>query len=133
VTPLGLSRGLGLLPEVIVDSHFAERGRFGRLLSAVAQEPALLGVGIDEDTAVVVEGGRFRTIGRGAVYVVDGRELAYVDPAERPLGLGAAHGARVHFLTAGGAFDLTHRRPLLPAEPDLLDTLDRTDDALVAG
>lgn len=110
VTPLGLSRGLGLIDGVVIDSHFAERGRFGRLLSAVAQDPGLLGIGVDEDTAAVVEDGRARVIGRGAVYLIDGRELSYVDASDRPLGLDAAHGARVHFLTAGGMFDLARRR-----------------------
>ena len=53
---LRLAPGLGFLPDVIVDQHFAERGRIGRLLGAVAQNPAMLGVGVDENTAIVVEG-----------------------------------------------------------------------------
>ena len=54
---LRMAPGFGLLPGVIVDQHFAERGRIGRLIGAVAQNPRLLGVGIDEDAAVVCDGG----------------------------------------------------------------------------
>jgi cyanophycinase len=68
---LRMAPGLGLVRDVIIDQHFAERGRIGRLLGAVAQSPRVLGVGIDEDTAVVVEGDDFQVIGSGAVYVVD--------------------------------------------------------------
>jgi cyanophycinase len=58
--------------DVIIDQHFAERGRIGRLLGAVAQNPRELGLGIDEDTAVILRNNRFEVIGSGGVYVVDG-------------------------------------------------------------
>src|SRR3954453_21824647 len=71
---LQMAPGLGYIKDVIVDQHFAERGRIGRLIGAVAQNPRFLGVGLDENTAIVVESEvRFRVIGEGAVYVVDGR------------------------------------------------------------
>jgi cyanophycinase len=64
--------GLGLLPDAVVDQHFSERRRLARLLSALAQRPDLLGVGIDEDTALVVERGQaIEVIGRGVVTLVD--------------------------------------------------------------
>lgn len=64
--------GLGLLPAAVVDQHFSERRRLARLLSALAQRPDLLGVGIDEDTALVVERGRaIEIIGKGVVTLVD--------------------------------------------------------------
>src|SRR5215212_3404580 len=88
---LGMAPGLGLLSGVVIDSHFAERGRMGRLLGAVAQNPKNLGLGIDEDTAVIVEcgggefgeGGKLRVIGAGAVYVVDGTRIDYSSLSER--------------------------------------------------
>src|SRR3546814_13908456 len=69
---LHMAPGLGLIRDVIIDQHFAERGRIGRLLGAVAQNPRVLGIGIDEDTAIILEGGSFRVHGSGAVYVVAG-------------------------------------------------------------
>jgi cyanophycinase len=68
---LRMAPGLGMVRDAIIDQHFAERGRIGRLLGAVAQSPRVLGIGIDEDTAVVVDGDDFKVIGSGAVYVVD--------------------------------------------------------------
>src|SRR3954453_6765143 len=78
-----LSAGLGLISGVIIDQHFAERGRMGRLLGAVALNPRLLGIGIDENTAIVVNENRsFEVVGAGAVYVVDGFEVSFTNVAE---------------------------------------------------
>src|SRR5690348_16170233 len=77
ISTLGMAPGLGLIQGVVVDSHFAERGRFGRLLGAVTQNPKNLGLGIDENTAIVLERGEgFRVLGAGAVYVFDGRNVS---------------------------------------------------------
>lgn len=65
-----ISRGLGFWPEVIVDQHFTQRKRFARLVAAVEKHPTCLGVGIDENTAVVVEGNRFRVMGEHTVTVL---------------------------------------------------------------
>jgi cyanophycinase len=62
--------GMGFLHSVVIDQHFAQRGRLGRLISALLQQPANLGFGIDEDTAVVVDGDEFKVLGRGAITVV---------------------------------------------------------------
>jgi cyanophycinase len=109
-----LSSGLGLLPGVVVDQHFGQRNRIGRLLAMVAQSPALLGVGIDEDTAAVVGGdGVLEVIGRGAVTVVDGSNVvsdAYEVRQHRPV---LVSGAVLHALPPGSRFDLAGRR-LLP-------------------
>ena len=89
---LRMAAGFGFLPGVIVDQHFAERGRVGRLIGAVAQNPRILGVGIDENTAVVCERGRTLTVlGSGGVYVVDGRDVTRSNVVEdaRDAGLGA--------------------------------------------
>ncbi|MBU3077530.1 cyanophycinase [Sphingomonas quercus] len=113
---LHMAPGLGLVRDVIIDQHFAERGRFGRLLGAVAQNPRVLGIGIDEDTAIVVEGARFRVIGAGAVYIVDGTRVTSSNIAEasadRTLSI---HDVTVHVLSDGDVFDLDRRRPLRPA------------------
>ena len=110
---LHMSPGLGLMRDVIIDQHFAERGRFGRLLGAVAHNPRVLGIGIDEDTAAVVEGDTFHVIGSGAVYVVDGEHVSHSNVAEaRPERVLSMHDVRVHVLGTGDAFDLKNRRPI---------------------
>jgi cyanophycinase len=101
---------------VIIDSHFAQRGRFGRLLGAVAQNPHNIGLGIDEDTAFVVENEEhFRVLGAGAVYVFDGTMNSYTSLSDlRAQGVPTIHDVRLHVLGAGDEFDLKHRRPVRP-------------------
>lgn len=133
---LQMAPGLGLLPGAIVDQHFAERGRIGRLLGAVAQNPATLGIGIDENTAILVEGTTgaqtFRVLGAGAVTVADGSSVTYSNVADeardRTLSL---FDVRLHLLSQGDAFDLASRRPRNgPAEEvERWLGLDAADDA----
>jgi cyanophycinase len=108
-----LAVGLGLLDGVVIDQHFEQRNRYGRLLSLVAQSPSLFGIGVDEDTAAVIrDGNRLEVIGRGAVTLVDGRQLvsnAYIAKRTAPL---MVSGAVLHVLPAGAAFDLDTRRLL---------------------
>ena len=104
------ARGLGLLPDVVIDQHFAERGRMGRLMAAVAETPASLGLGIDENTAVIVEAGNFRVIGAGGVTVVEGGTLRPSTGPERDVI--TIVDARVHLLGAEDRYDLRARRPL---------------------
>jgi cyanophycinase len=74
-----IAAGLGVLPGVIVDQHFQQRNRLGRLLSLIAQNPSLLGLGVDEDTALVVQGHEGEVVGAGGVTWVDGRTMRYDD------------------------------------------------------
>lgn len=107
-----MAPGLGLLPNVIIDQHFAERGRIGRLIGAVSQNPRVLGIGIDEDTAIVVEGTRFRVIGSGAVYLVDASDVTHSNVAEAETAAALSiYDLRLHVLSAGDTFDLETRRP----------------------
>lgn len=116
-----VSQGLGLLPGMIVDQHFVQRNRFGRLLALVAANPAQLGVGIDEDTAAIVRpDGTLEVAGRGVVTIVDGTGListAYTATGTQPLLLSDV---RLHTLPRGAVFDLAARR--LRSAPGLLDT-----------
>jgi cyanophycinase len=112
---LHMAPGMGLIRDVIIDQHFAERGRFGRLIGAVAHNPRVLGMGIDEDTAAVVEGDSFRVIGSGAVYVVDGADVSYCNVAEARVECALSmHDVRVHVLSDDDRFDLKTRRPSRP-------------------
>jgi cyanophycinase len=111
-----VSAGLGLLRNVVIDQHFEQRTRLGRLLAVVAQSPGLVGIGLDEDTAAIVYADQtFEVIGRGAVTVVDGSHIvtdAFQTKAHRPM---MVSGAILHSLPAGYRFDLSSRTLLPPA------------------
>jgi cyanophycinase len=114
---LHIAPGLGLIRNVIIDQHFAERGRFGRLLGAVAQNARIIGIGIDEDTAIVVNGEQFRVCGSGAVYVVDGGGVTHSNVAEAKVDSALSiFDVRLHVLVSGDEFDLWHRRPSVSAQ-----------------
>lgn len=109
---LRVAPGLGLITGVIIDQHFAERGRVGRLLGAVAQNPRLLGIGLDEDTAVLIDRDRDLTVlGSGAAYFLDARGMTYTNTAREDAIVMSAFGVRLHVLSAGDRFDLTTREP----------------------
>lgn len=114
ISALGMAPGLGLIEGVVIDSHFAERGRMGRLLGAVAQNPKNLGIGIDEDTAIVVKSGEvFEVLGSGAIYVVDGTGISYSGLSEHMAeGTLSVYDVKLHVLTHGDSFDMRTLRPL---------------------
>ncbi len=109
-----IAAGLGVLPGVIVDQHFQQRNRLGRLLSLIAQNPSLLGLGVDEDTAGVVGPDHvMEVIGRGSITVVDGAESetdAWEVHGHRPLMIS---GVVLHSLPAGYRFDLRRRERVI--------------------
>jgi cyanophycinase len=108
-----ISAGLGMLPGVIIDQHFQQRNRLGRLLSLIAQNPSLLGLGVDEDTAGVVGPDHvMEVIGRGSITVVDGAASetdAWEIRGHKPLMIS---GVVLHSLPAGYRFDLRRRQRL---------------------
>jgi cyanophycinase len=108
-----MARGLGMVRDMVIDQHFAQRARIERLVGAVAEDPTALGVGIDEDTAIVIEpGGSFRVIGAGAVYVADGQSVTYTNLSERnPETTLCLFDVRLHVLCRETLFDLRTRRP----------------------
>jgi cyanophycinase len=109
-----MAPGLGLVSDILIDQHFAERGRVGRLMGAVAQNPRLLGLGIDENTAVVMTGAgrRFHVLGEGAVYAFNAWDMTYSNLTEesrdRALSM---FGTRVDVLSQGDTYDLATRVP----------------------
>jgi len=108
-----VSAALGLLVNVVVDQHFEQRTRLGRLLAVVAQSPSLIGLGLDEDTAAVIDGNDIlEVIGRGSVTIVDGSDVitdAFRTTGHKPM---MVSNARLHSLPAGYRFDLRARRVL---------------------
>ncbi|HEX3223274.1 MAG TPA: cyanophycinase [Nocardioides sp.] len=117
-----VAAGLGLLRTTVIDQHFDQRNRYGRLLMIVSQSPQLLGIGVDEDTCatVTLEDGHevLRVSGRGAVTILDPARLvtnSYEAKRSSPL---LASGVVLHVLPAGTAYDLT-TRSLLPHQPEV--------------
>ena len=106
--------GMGFLPGVVIDQHFAQRGRLGRLLSALAQQPVVLGFGIDENTALVVKDNQVEVVGEGAVTVIDVAEITHsnLEQILRDEDL-ALCGVKLHILPHGYRFDLKKRLPIL--------------------
>jgi cyanophycinase len=107
--------GMEFMRGTIIDQHFAQRGRGGRLLAALAQYPHQLGIGIDEDTAMVVQGEEFEVIGCGAVVVFDAGATTYNDALQRhERERLAICDVKLHVLTAGFRFSMVERRPIPP-------------------
>lgn len=114
--------GFGLVPGIIVDQHFAQRGRIGRLLGAIALNPANLGVGIDEDTAIIIEDSQFEVLGSNAVYVVDGHNVTYTNISEADADQTMSmHDVKLHILAHDEIFDLKTRKASLRPERARID------------
>lgn len=111
--------GMDLIIGAVIDTHFSQRGRFGRLLTAVAHYPQDLGLGIDERTAMIVNRNEFEVAGEGAVTVIDGGAMTYTSLPYSEKGDGLSlYGVRVHVLSAGARFDLSKREPVVAREDD---------------
>jgi len=110
-TCVDIGSGLEFLSGVLIDMHFAERGRLNRLLSATAMYPHALGLGIDEDTAIEVYADRFEVLGSGSVTVIDAGRASHIGTPAEGDGPIALCGVQLHVLPAGYGFALTERRP----------------------
>lgn len=108
--------GLGLTDKIVFDQHFRQRDRLGRLVYMIASNPGLLGIGIDENTAAIVENeAKVTVLGTGAVTVVDGREMESTDVAEAEKGRPTAvSNLRIHVLTAGCSYHIPTRKANIP-------------------
>lgn len=114
VDAVEMGPGMGFLPGIVVDQHFAQRGRLGRLLAALVLQPAVLGLGIDENTGIIVTGDEFTVIGQGAVTVVDETSATHnnLDGLlhDEPIAL---CGVKLHILPQGYRFNLKTHTPLV--------------------
>ena len=103
-------KGLSLIPELIIDTHFIKRGRFGRISEAVAQFPKLVGIGLAEDTGLIIKNGVLEVIGSGMVIVFDGRKLKHnnhkVLKEGTPMSL---TNLRTHILSNGDRFNIKNK------------------------
>lgn len=110
-----MAPGLDLIRGILIDQHFAQRGRIGRLLNAVAQNPGILGIGIDENTAVVFDNiSTFNILGSGAVTVADGRNINFTNVSElSPDEILAITDIKIHILPKGYGYDIENNLTIL--------------------
>ena len=110
-----ITTGLGLLNSVIIDSHFEKRGRFGRLAQAVATNPSCIGVGLGEDTGMLItDGNKMEAIGSGLVVIIDGHDILHSNIADIPDGNPISlENLKVHFCEKGNGY-LIRERKFLP-------------------
>jgi cyanophycinase len=114
VDAVEMSAGMGFLPGVVIDQHFAQRGRLGRLLAALVLQPATLGLGIDEDTAIIVKGDEFQVVGQGAITVVDESDATHnnLEGLLKDEAI-ALFDVKLHILSHGYRFNLKTHRPVM--------------------
>ena len=106
-----MGHGLGLLDNVVIDSHFVKRGRFGRLIEAVALHPKLIGIGLGEDTGMLItEGNQLETIGSNMVIIMDGHHLEHSNAAAAQKGEAISiENMLLHVLVKGNLYDVNQR------------------------
>lgn len=107
-----ITTGLGFIDSAIIDSHFEKRGRFGRLAQAVVCNPSCIGIGLGEDTGMIITGGnRMEAIGSGCVIVIDGHGIGFSNIADIPDGNPfSIENLKVHILEKGNGYLVTERR-----------------------
>jgi cyanophycinase len=120
-----LSPGLGFLKNIIIDQHFTERGRISRLITAVSYNPYNLGVGIDENTAIILNPrGNLEVFGAGSITIVDGSRITYNEIAEvDDFQSFSVFGVQLHVLQDGLIYDYHKRQPIPPPNDFLLSDL----------
>lgn len=112
-----LSSGMEFISGVLIDQHFEQRGRLRRLLSAVAQHPHDIGLGVDENTAAIVRDGVLEVIGENTITIVDAGELSFTNlPSLDENDILTLCGVKIHILARGYRFDLQNRTPLVEQE-----------------
>lgn len=106
-----ITTGLAFIKDVIIDSHFEKRGRFGRLAQAVGCNPSCIGLGLGEDTGLIIrDGNRFEAIGSGCVIIVDGHKIRHSNIADIPEGSPISlENLIVHVMVDGDRYDLKNR------------------------
>jgi cyanophycinase len=117
-----ITTGLGFLDNVIIDSHFEKRGRFGRLAQAVAANPSCIGIGLGEDTGMLVtDGDKMEAIGSGLVIIIDGHNIRHSNIADIPEGNPISiENLIVHFCEKGNGYVISDRKFLMEAKEGAL-------------
>jgi len=117
-----ITTGLAFMDNVIFDSHFEKRGRFGRLAQAVAANPSCIGIGLGEDTGMMItDGNVMQAIGSGLVIIIDGHELGHCNIADIPEGNPiSVENLKVHFCENGNGFLVKERKFMVEVVEDAL-------------
>jgi cyanophycinase len=117
-----ITTGLGFLDDVIIDSHFEKRGRFGRLAQAVASNPQSIGVGLGEDTGMLItHGSTMEAIGSGLVMILDGHDIRHSNIGDIPDGCPISiENLKVHFFEKGNGYELHERKYLIEVKEGAL-------------
>ncbi len=117
-----ITSGLGFIDSIIIDSHFEKRGRFNRLAQAVATNPSCIGIGLSEDTGMLLtNGNRLEAIGSGLVIIIDGHNILHSNIADIPEGNPISiENLRVHFCEKGNGYDIAERKFLMEARDGAL-------------
>ncbi|HLY70888.1 MAG TPA: cyanophycinase [Puia sp.] len=117
-----ITSGLGFIDSVIIDSHFEKRGRFNRLAQVVATNPSCIGIGLSEDTGMLLTNeNRLEAIGSGLVIIIDGHNILHSNIADIPDGNPISiENLRVHFCEKGNGYDISQRKFLMEARDGAL-------------
>ncbi len=107
-----ITTGLGFMDDVVFDSHFEKRGRFGRLAQTIASNPSAIGIGLGEDTGMLIkEGNTMEAIGSGLVMIIDGHDIRHSNIADIPDGNPISiENIKVHFCEKGNGYLLNERK-----------------------
>jgi cyanophycinase len=113
-----LTSGIGLVKNVVIDSHFIQRGRFSRLMDIVTTNPGTIGLGLGEDTGVVIRQGHLlESIGNGLTVIFDGQHIKYTNISDIQIGEAiAVENVSVHTLVKGYGYNLLTREFITPSE-----------------
>jgi len=119
---VSITGGIGLIKGIVIDSHFIVRGRFSRLMQVISMNPGCIGLGLGEDTGVIIENGcTLKAIGFGLVVIFDGSEILYTNVAHiNDKEAIAVENMRIHTIVKDHGYDLNRRTYLKPAEVEVL-------------
>ena len=122
---VNVTAGIGLVKNIIVDSHFIKRGRFSRLMQIVSSNPGQIGLGLGEDTGVILQYGQIiRAFGSGLVVIFDGQHIRYSNiSAIKDNKAIAVENVHVHTLVSGHGYDLSRRKYLKPSDMQCLSLI----------
>ncbi|MGM0421290.1 MAG: cyanophycinase [Bacillota bacterium] len=115
---VNIGEGIGLIDNVIIDTHFVERGRFSRLMQVLSMNPANIGIGLGEDAGIVIEKGHIiKAIGSGLIVILEGQNLKYSNVADIKYDEAIAmENLVLHTIVAGHGYDLKTRKYLRPGD-----------------